>query len=144
MGAMTRMVDADVISLIGPAARGDEVAFARLVGAFHEDMRRVCCFVARDPAIADDAFQAAWSIAWCKLASVRDPERVRPWLLRVAINEAKKLLKKRGRRAEVESLALRRGGLSRGVDPETGIDSLDLRAALARLSPDDRALLAMR
>ena len=44
----------------------------------------------------------------------------------------------------LDALAVRRGGLPRGVDPETGIDSLDLRAALARLSPDDRALLAMR
>ena len=31
-----------------------------------------------------------------------------------------------------------------GVDPATGIASVDLRAALLRLDPDDRALLAMR
>jgi len=31
-----------------------------------------------------------------------------------------------------------------GVNPATGIASLDLRAALERLDPDDRALLAMR
>ena len=30
------------------------------------------------------------------------------------------------------------------VDPATGIDRLDLRVAMARLVPDDRALLAMR
>jgi RNA polymerase sigma factor (sigma-70 family) len=31
-----------------------------------------------------------------------------------------------------------------GVDPGTGIASIDLRAAMARLDPDDRALIAMR
>ena len=30
------------------------------------------------------------------------------------------------------------------VDPATGIDAMDLYAAMARLDPDDRALLAMR
>jgi DNA-directed RNA polymerase specialized sigma24 family protein len=31
-----------------------------------------------------------------------------------------------------------------GIDPATGIDRVDLRRAMARLDPDDRALLAMR
>ena len=31
-----------------------------------------------------------------------------------------------------------------GIDPATGIAAMDLRAALGRLDPDDRALLAMR
>jgi RNA polymerase sigma-70 factor (ECF subfamily) len=141
---MTRTADADAIALVSSAAGGDEMAFARIVDAFHEDMRRVCVFVARDPSIADDAVQSAWSIAWRKLGSVRDPARVRLWLIRVAVNETKKLLRKRGRRVEMELLAWRMDERSRGVDPQTGIDSLDLRAALARLGPDDRALLAMR
>ncbi len=135
--------DTDVTGLVRSAARGDEVAFTRIVAAYHEDMRRVCLFVTRDAEMAEDATQAAWSIAWRKLGSVREPTRLRPWLVRVAVNEAKKQLRRRGRRVEVEALAGRVGG-SRGVDPETGVDSLDLRAALARLGPDDRALLAMR
>jgi RNA polymerase sigma-70 factor (ECF subfamily) len=132
MGAITMTADADVTRLVRSAAKGDEVAFARIVAAYHEDMRRVCTFVTRDPGIADDACQAAWSIAWRKLGSIREPSRLRPWLVRVAVNEARKQLRSRGRRAQVESLAARMSG-SRGVDPETGIDSLDLRAALARL-----------
>jgi DNA-directed RNA polymerase specialized sigma24 family protein len=31
-----------------------------------------------------------------------------------------------------------------GVDPATGIDTLDLLAAMDRLEPEDRALIAMR
>jgi RNA polymerase sigma-70 factor, ECF subfamily len=140
---MTMTGDADVAGLVRSAAKGDEIAFARIVAAHHEDMRRVCVFVTRDPGIADDAVQAAWSIAWRKLGSIRDPARLRPWLVRVAVNEAKKGLRGRSRRAQVEWLAARVGSPS-GVDPETGIDRLDLRAALARLDPDERALLAMR
>ena len=140
---MTRTADADVIGLVRSAAKGDEVAFARIVDAYHDDMRRICAFVARDHDIAEDACQAAWSIAWRKLGSIREPARLRPWLMRVAVNEARKQLHQRGRRAEVEWLAARAGSSSE-TDPETGIDALDLRAALDHLNPDDRALLAMR
>jgi RNA polymerase sigma-70 factor, ECF subfamily len=144
MGAMATAVEADVVALVRSAAKGDEIAFARLVDAYHEDMRRICTFVARDPALADDAVQSAWSIAGRKLGTVRDPSHLRPWLLRVAVNETKKLLRKRGRRVAMESLAVRTVGIPRTLDPETGIESLDLQAALARLSSDERALLAMR
>jgi DNA-directed RNA polymerase specialized sigma24 family protein len=61
----------------------------------------------------------------------------------VAANEAKKSLRKRGRRVVVESLSVGFGAPV-GVDPETGIDAVDLRKALARLDADERALLAMR
>ena len=54
-------------------------------------------------AIADDATQAAWVIAWKKLGNVRDEAHLRPWLVSVAANEAKKLLTKRRRRAEFEA-----------------------------------------
>lgn len=125
------------------AAEGDEFAFARIVDAHHDDMRRVCTFITRDHDLAEDAVQAAWSIAWRKLGSIREPAKLRPWLMRVAVNEAKRALKSRSRRTEVESLVAR-AGVPSGRDPETGIDALDLRDALKRLDPDERALLAMR
>jgi len=47
------------------------------------------------------------------------------------------------RRVEVELLANARN-VPAGSDPATGVDSLDLLAAMDRLDPDDRALIAMR
>jgi RNA polymerase sigma factor (sigma-70 family) len=61
----------------------------------------------------------------------------------VAVNEAKRVLRKRRRRAQVE-VAIDVAGEPGGVDPATGISSMDLNDALDRLDPDDRALLAMR
>jgi len=37
--------------------------------------------------------QSARSIAWRKLSSLRDPERLRPWLVSVAANEARQLVR---------------------------------------------------
>ena len=128
---------------IAPAVAGDDAAFARIVAAHHEDMRRVCVVVCGDEAIAEDAVHAAWSIAWRKLGAVREPARLRPWLVSIAVNEARQLL--RGRRRQ----ALHEVPVDASVDPGTpdlsfAISAIDLRNALARLSPDDRALLAMR
>ncbi len=143
MEAMAYAAGKELRGTITSAAAGDEVAFARIVAAYHEDMRRVCVFVARDEAIAADAVQAAWTNAWRKLGSVREPERLRPWLVSVAANEAKKLLKKRRRRAEVEVTA-DVTSMAGGQDPASTIDAIDALAAMDRLDPEDRALLAMR
>lgn len=140
---MTGTADRDLVQVVASAARGDEIAFARIVDAHHDDMRRVCAFITRDQDLAEDAVQSAWSIAWRKLGSVHEATKLRSWLMRVAVNEAKRALKKRSRRTEVESLVAGFGAPS-GRNPETGIDALDLREALSHLDPDDRALLAMR
>ena len=143
MGAMTRTASRQDAEVLAAAAAGDEIAFRRLIAEHHDDMRRVARYITRDRTLADDATQAAWVIAWKKLGNVRDEEHLRPWLITVAANEARRLLKKRRRRAEAEASTDAVHGPS-GVDPATGIDSMDLRAALDRLDPEDRALLAMR
>jgi RNA polymerase sigma factor (sigma-70 family) len=143
MEAMTRTADHDLTEVIASAVAGDDVAFARIVATHHGEMHRVCAFICRDQAIAEDAVQAAWVVAWRKLGTVRDPERLRPWLVSVAVNEAKQLLRKRSRRAEIEVVA-DTSGEPGGIDPATGLDSMAVRDAMAGLDPDDRALLAMR
>lgn len=141
---MTRAAGPGVKTILAQASSGDEVAFARIVSEHHEDMRRVCAIVCGDDDLAEEAVQAAWPRAWKKLDTVRDPERLRPWLISIAVNEARQILRKRlRRRAKVDVVYLdeERAG---GVDPAHGIDLIDLRAALSKLDPDDRALLAMR
>lgn len=137
------MVEQQRTDVLAAAAAGDEVAFRRIISEHQEDMRRVCLAVTGDHQIAADAVQAAWLVAWKKLDKVHGPESLRPWLVSVAVNEAKVLLRKRRRRAEIEipSDASSEPG---GIDPATGIASVDLRAALLRLKADERALLVMR
>ena len=140
---MSQGADVKLTTVVKSAAAGDEAAFARIVVAYHDDMRLVCAFITKDHALAEDAVQVAWSIAWNKLESLREPERLRPWLVAIAANQARDLLRKRGRRAEIEALT-DASGVAGGIDPATGVDSLDLHAALESLDPEDRALVAMR
>ena len=124
------------------AAAGDEIAFARLVGLFHADMARVAYVITGDVPLAEDAVQSAWMIAWGKLASVRQPLQVRSWLLTIAVNEARQIVRRRRRVSVVEIDPQVPAGAR--TDPAVGIGRLDLIRALARISPEDRALLALR
>jgi DNA-directed RNA polymerase specialized sigma24 family protein len=78
MEAVTSMADREQTDVLTLAAPGDEFAFRRIIAAHHDDMRRVCSYVTRDDAIADEAVQVAWSIAWKKIGSVRDAASLRP------------------------------------------------------------------
>jgi RNA polymerase sigma-70 factor (ECF subfamily) len=142
MDAVTRTAGRQP-ALLASAAAGDEVAFRRIIAEHHDDMRRVATHVTGDRGLAEEATQAAWLIAWRRLGNVRDEAHLRPWLVSVAANEAKRVVRKRRRLAQVE-VSIDATEEPGGVDPATGISTMDLDAALDRLDPDERALLAMR
>jgi RNA polymerase sigma-70 factor (ECF subfamily) len=129
-------------AVVARAAAGDRIAFTRIVDAYHADMARVAYVVTGDRAIAEDAVQAAWAIAWRKLSTLRDPDRVRPWLVSVAANEARQMLRRQHRTTVVEIDATPLADPAPG--PSDAIERLDLVNALGRLKPEDRRLLALR
>jgi RNA polymerase sigma factor (sigma-70 family) len=140
---MAGTAERDLGSIVESAARGDEIAFGRIVAAYQEQMYSICVVMCRDRSLAEEAVQLAWSRIWRKLGTVREAAKLRPWAISIAVNEARQLLRKRRARARVEVTAdpAERPG---GIDPATGIAGLDLRDAMGRLDPDDRALLTMR
>jgi len=131
---------------LASATSGDEAAFARIVAAHHEDMVRVAYLVTAETDLAQDAVQSAWQIAWSKLPSLRDPDRLRPWLMSIAANEARQLLRKRRRRhlTEITVESWTEGSEPRNDRRLEGDRELDLRNALQKLAPADRGVLAMR
>lgn len=133
----------DVATLVADATRGDETAFARIVSTYHDDMTRVSFVICGDLDLADEAVGAAWANVWRRLPTLRDPLRLRPWLISVAANESRQVMRRARRRSVVE---LSMGGPSpTGLgDPADRAPDLDLINALGRLDAEDRALLALR
>lgn len=130
------------IAAVERAVAGDEVAFARIVAAHHADLVRVAYGICGDRDLALDAVQSTWVIAWRKLHTLREPERLRAWLVSVAANEARHLARRR-RPVHVAELELER--LPRiGGDPADGIPRVDLVNALSHLNPDERSVIALR
>ena len=134
--------DAAIASTVQLAVAGDEVAFARIVADHRAEMVRVAFVVCGDWDMAQDAAQAALLIAWRKLPSLRDPDRLRPWLLSVVANEARAILRHQHRHPVVELAVLFDG--QGDVDPSDDIGQVDLANAMHRLNADDRALVALR
>jgi RNA polymerase sigma-70 factor, ECF subfamily len=132
----------DEWTLLDLAARGSEAAFEQIVATHHAEMRRISFLVAGDPDLAEDAVQQAWQLAWRRLHTVREPGRLRSWLIAIAANEARQLVRRRRRRSELE-LQMDPPGWS-GPDPGSELANLDLVEALHRLKVEDRALLALR
>lgn len=127
---------------VGAAASGDEQALARLIEAHHSPMVRAAYVVTGDAATAREAAQNAWSIAWARLGSVRDPSRIREWLVAISVNEARQLAR-RSQRRRVREIPMEGSDPVAG-DPADDIDLVDLERALGGLSQDDRRLLALR
>jgi RNA polymerase sigma-70 factor (ECF subfamily) len=127
---------------VADAAAGDADALARIVGAYHDDMARIAFVICGNQDLAQDAVQAAWPHAWKKLGTLRDPERLRPWLMSVSANEARQLVRRQRRHVVVEIDVADTGSVRHdpGADPAL----IDLATAMRRLEPEDRALLALR
>lgn len=142
MTGSTTETSADLMHL---AADGDEAAFAGLVDAYHGDMSRVCFVVTGgDVELTEEAVQSAWPIAWRKLQTIRDPEHLRPWLISIAVNEARQLARRRRRGRVLEISVALDPSATNPSDPGSHVGDIDRRNALAHMSPEDRALIALR
>lgn len=137
-------MDIDVASAIerrGEATPADsETAFTALVAEHHGDLVRLAYAIVGDPDVANDVAQAAWTAAWRNRSRIREPEKVRGWLLTIAANEARRSLRHR-RLWQLISLADDRGSTVPAGQPD---DQIDLVEALQRLRPRDREILARR
>jgi RNA polymerase sigma-70 factor (ECF subfamily) len=106
---------------------------------------RLAGLVCRNVADAEDAVQAALERAWRNQAALNDQTRLKPWLDRIVVREAIRITRSR------ESLLGRLMGRDRD---EIVIDLIDpratdaprvaeLKAAFARLSAEQRAVVAL-
>jgi RNA polymerase sigma-70 factor (ECF subfamily) len=114
--------------LIDRLVQGDEEAFGRLVAEHGPAARRLARLVLRDVNDADDAVQDGFLAAWRSIARF-DPRRpFRPWLMRIVLNAARDL---RRRRAVRQTQVLVGDEASPDVAPDRQAGRALLRARLA-------------
>ncbi len=81
--------------LIRRSQQGDEGAFRLLIEKYKSALFGTAYLIARDHQIAEEAVQEAILKIWKHLSSLRVSSSIKPWLLRIAVNEAKQLLRKK-------------------------------------------------
>lgn len=126
----------EVHDVVRAAQRGDPVALDALVRALAPYVGRVCGAIALDR--GDDAMQETFMAVLRGLRGLREPAALHGWVRRIAVREAVRV-------------ASDRRDLSRlpeWVDAPARLPDLDavldVRAALAGLSPQHRAVLVLR
>jgi RNA polymerase sigma factor (sigma-70 family) len=125
------------------AIRGDGRTLAAIYERHHQALYRYCRSIVHDDEDARDALQSTMTKA---LAALRDEQRdfeVRPWLFRIAHNEAISLMRRRREVAEPDAVAAAcTDSLAQDVEDRERL--AHLRADLQDLPERQRAALVLR
>jgi len=150
-GLSTGGTDLEERRLVAAAKAGDRDAYGRLLERHQAVAFRAAYMVTGVTAEAEDATQEACVKAWLALGRFRADAPFRPWLVRIALNEARNRRRGAGRRA---GLALRLID-EQQAQPATAVASAEsealageeralLAAAVGRLREDDQLVIAAR
>ena len=124
-------------------------AYEQIVERYSDPVFRAAFLVTRSAADAQEAAQDAFVKAYGALGRFRPGAPLRPWLLKIAVNESRNRVRSAARR---EALALRAGAERppEGADqsPEAALLAAERRrellAALERLREEDRLAIVCR
>jgi RNA polymerase sigma-70 factor (ECF subfamily) len=132
------------------ARAGDDAAFSALVEAYQTPIYNLCYRMLGDPAEAEDAAQEAFLRAYSQLATYDPGRSFKTWLFAIANHHCiDRLRKRRLTWLSIEDDLPPHPALQeQGPGPEEANvrreQSEAMQALLARLSPDDRAVIVMR
>jgi len=135
------MRDREIVAAI---VAGNPAGLAAAYDSYAAVLHGYCRSLLAEPADAADVVQDTFVIAAAKLADLRDPDRLRPWLYAVARNECYRRLRAQARLASLEEAGEVTGT---AADEPRGADQAALRelviAAVGGLNPGDREVIEL-
>jgi RNA polymerase sigma-70 factor (ECF subfamily) len=148
-GLTTGGTDLEERRLVAAAKAGDRQAYERLLERHQAVAFRAAYIVTGSAAEAEDATQDACVKAWLALGRFRTDAPFRPWLVQIAINEARNRRRGAGRRAGlalrlVDDPAVPGAAASAESEALAGEERARLAAAVGRLREDDQLVIAAR
>jgi RNA polymerase sigma-70 factor (ECF subfamily) len=126
-------------ALLRAIDRGDEAALAELFNRHWPAAHRAAFLVCHDAQGAEDIAQEAFLAALRRLDGFDRRRPFAPWLHRIVVNRAIDFVRSRSARREVSGAALPEPAAEAHTALEDGTV-----AALARLGPDQRAVVVLR
>jgi RNA polymerase sigma-70 factor (ECF subfamily) len=129
----------DEQSWLPAARRGEPWALEQLYHRYQPPVYSLCFRLLGRAEDAEDAVQATFVRAFRALPRFRGESTARTWLYRIATNEALGILRRRRDTPPLEEETVSLPDRSGSV-----VERLAVREAMARLSPDHRAILVLR
>ncbi|MDQ6662558.1 MAG: RNA polymerase sigma factor, partial [Chloroflexota bacterium] len=74
--------------IVARALRGEQEAFTDMLSLYGVLMLRTACMIVGNRDIAEDIVQDALIQAWHHLPHLREASALRPWLMRIVVNQA--------------------------------------------------------
>ena len=122
-----------------------DAALEAFVTEHYDRLLGLARLVCRDTGDAADAVQIGLEQAWRRRGTLRDDARLRPWLDRIVVREAIRVSK--GRQSWLSRVFTSRPEIAwiEPPDPQAPEPStfIALRAAFARISPEQRAVVVV-
>jgi len=129
-------------ALVRRCLAGDAAAFDRLYARYRDKVYVLAMGILMNPDDAADAVQETFSLAYRNLPKFRAKSRFGTWLFRIAVNSAIQFSRRHKYRSRLTSLDDAAAVPAPGGD-ERNFDEGALRAAMACLKPEDRAVLTL-
>ncbi len=132
--------------LVERCRKGDEGAFRILVEKYKDLLLGTAYLILKNRQSADEVVQETVLKMWENLPSLHDSSNLKPWLMRIVINEANQQFRKKS----IPTVSLE--SASEIPDDDYNIDELLIREenhqilqeALSSLSPEQREVIVLR
>lgn len=138
---MSEVPDVEALPLhriIGGMPDADARAtFTATVIAYDYEMVGLCYLITGSRETAREAAQSAWLKYWSSPPELRDPSKLRSWLLSVAANEARQEVRRSRPTVPIDDLSVA------GEDSDSATNAA-LAQALMTLATDERHLVGLR
>lgn len=127
-------------AIIDDATEGKRDAVERLVSHFMPRVFGLCMRMTRQRHLAEEASQESFVRILRALPKLRKRERIRSWILTIAANTSRELLRKRNRETELD---FDLPAPSEEIDDASAAQKKALDWAISKLKSDDRALFLL-
>ncbi len=122
---------------------GDLRAFAQLIETYQQDVRAIAYAVLLDDGLAEDVAQETFIVAWTRRAQLRDPNLISGWLVTIARNRGRDLLRARRREVLVDDPEIAADASSPQLRLEREALRASCRTVLARVPERYREVLVL-
>lgn len=124
------------------AIAGDAQAFAQLYERERDSLWRVCRSIMQNDDAAADALQEALLRIWKGLPDFKEQCSARTWMTRIVLNVCFDERRRSARETPADMVGTSHEPVAAAWEPFSN-RSIDVQQALARLSDEDRAVLAL-